>query len=1851
MTTGGSWAALLRDQKLGPRQGDNSRHSNHDSAEGTSSARAGGSGSANSQHPLTSPRPSTAPQLLMQAHRSPVDPVSGKIHCKACGLAMLSYSRLVQHIQAKHGGINSVDANFMLLQSNGSKISSLKGSAAQPRATTGQGKAQNKPNYMSDMFDKAFSSAARIKVKSGATVLSSASSARPQVRVSNGQPLHQIHGMTRGTASHKAHAKTGLAARGDQRVEAPAGLRILGTKKRRLTRVKRLLLQDRAAKALVANHAMHLRAQANFDCIQGQCEQLMTDLREAAAAAGIGLPPVHAGNQQEATNPVQHSIKQHSRASTNTSTAQHQTAQHCIDLPTAAQQPVEGDLPSAAADTTASRAPAGSGLQEGQSPSVTSFKDSLSLAATGSTASGASAGSGLQQGQSPSVRSFKDSQSSAATGATASGASAGSGLQEGQSPSVRSFKDSLSSAAARATASGASAGSGIQEGQCAIGEISSALTSTTKLALKTAHKQLEKASNLLEKADASLAASKKAYALLHKTKDQKELSCTSSSDSESENVETALGPASVVVSPQQELQQPHLTSATAALGPASVAPSPQQPPTNAFNLVGSLGMHGGNDDDNSEDDDEEEDDGSGGGNVLHRWAMAAGMQSNSKMSQPLIMSGWSRSTMSEGLRALATNSKLSSGRVGDFQSSVSGNSQCGVSGGDTQRSVSGVTQRIGDTQRSAQCRISGDCLLSAPDHGGKGLTTGTISAGIIATDHSISKSGSGIEVRKGAAGSAATEGFSATAAPPDTQGHISAAPSNLVDPLNPADSKSSSRSPVRLVGTLGGVADYSDDSDSDDEYGMAMDVLSGWAQAASVKSSMMQSLPPAGGAALEVDLSTATASLSTSGQVRPPSAQPASDQPVTELTKRAGPLPGVPDPTTTTATAVRNPQEEPKGTNKPGIKIIRSSNMAAGGGGGGPGAPHETASVTQATGSSKHTVATKSIDAASSSTATNVTLATPGRAPVQLLQEMVSALLLDPGLDTLKPKAPKKSSLPAAVKGAAGAVDLHDVSKGAAGAVDLPNAATEASCRESPAVSREESAAKSKLQAEASLTGTAPAAAQPQGAKQNVWSKPSVGVQVLTRGNRGGGEGADRELGGGGDRGGGGGGKVGGVGWGSGGGSGGRTGGGGGGGDSGAGGRVSMVPPAGRPLTGVLNAGRGANAQVRADGGGLADSSNTELGGRVTAPDVSVKGGSRAQADSAPAAADRSLQKGSRAQGDSAPAAADRSLQTGSRAQGDSITAAAQAGAPRGPMFQSGSGVDAVGHSLLEASKMRPGSMASGTRTAAQSWQASKMQPGSTASGTRTAAQSSPLLAKAISESQRAAGGLVGASSGSTASATATAAQSSEASKMQPGSTASGTRTAAQSSPLPAKAVSESQRAAGGLAGASSGSTASGTRIAVQSSPLLAIAVSESQRAAGGLVGASSGSRASAATTAALSSPLHAKAASENQMAAGVGGGGASSSLPSTTMPPPVTDAKSAVHSIGLYEANCSRGLSPRQAPPVYSPMQGPRGPELQYGSGVDADIQTRTRAVSTMPSKLFHNPTSTQHTQRLCSSQADGLSTCQPPRQTVLHWCAVCEITCNSAANLEQHLSSKRHVSKAARSAVVGVESEAKDMQALVASCQPGFNGGKMGIDPESGEKTNKSTTYIGLNAASHPRCHQVISAELNSVVNELLRKVKGFQERAIAKNAIKAGMNKWYVSGLKEVLKSVDRKKAAMVIVAPNIEQMDAEGGLDSTLTLIIDRSAEVGVPLIFALTRKRLGAIYGVRKRVSAVALLSCQGVDSLKVQALQLAGEGSISWDENNSSSVVGSRALLEAGSLQQVDEEMDEDLHSEGDSDN
>jgi len=83
-------------------------------------------------------------------------------------------------------------------------------------------------------------------------------------------------------------------------------------------------------------------------------------------------------------------------------------------------------------------------------------------------------------------------------------------------------------------------------------------------------------------------------------------------------------------------------------------------------------------------------------------------------------------------------------------------------------------------------------------------------------------------------------------------------------------------------------------------------------------------------------------------------------------------------------------------------------------------------------------------------------------------------------------------------------------------------------------------------------------------------------------------------------------------------------------------------------------------------------------------------------------------------------------------------------------------------------------------------------------------------------------------------------------------------------------------------------------------------------------------------------------------------------------------------------------------------------------------------------------------------------------------------------------------------------------------------------------------------------------------------------------------------YVFGLREVMRSIERKKAKCVIVTPNIERISSpEGGLFEAVESIVQMSQKHHITILFAMTRTSLGKAISKRIKIAALAILDPAG----------------------------------------------------------
>ncbi|EEA07153.1 ribosomal protein L7Ae domain-containing protein [Cryptosporidium muris RN66] len=84
-------------------------------------------------------------------------------------------------------------------------------------------------------------------------------------------------------------------------------------------------------------------------------------------------------------------------------------------------------------------------------------------------------------------------------------------------------------------------------------------------------------------------------------------------------------------------------------------------------------------------------------------------------------------------------------------------------------------------------------------------------------------------------------------------------------------------------------------------------------------------------------------------------------------------------------------------------------------------------------------------------------------------------------------------------------------------------------------------------------------------------------------------------------------------------------------------------------------------------------------------------------------------------------------------------------------------------------------------------------------------------------------------------------------------------------------------------------------------------------------------------------------------------------------------------------------------------------------------------------------------------------------------------------------------------------------------------------------------------------------------------------------------------FTVGVREAMRCLRHKKLQALIVAPDIEGGDIEGGLRHHVIHILMQAQEFNIPVIFALNRHRIGRAMGKHMRMSVLGLLSTRGVE--------------------------------------------------------
>lgn len=246
----------------------------------------------------------------------------------------------------------------------------------------------------------------------------------------------------------------------------------------------------------------------------------------------------------------------------------------------------------------------------------------------------------------------------------------------------------------------------------------------------------------------------------------------------------------------------------------------------------------------------------------------------------------------------------------------------------------------------------------------------------------------------------------------------------------------------------------------------------------------------------------------------------------------------------------------------------------------------------------------------------------------------------------------------------------------------------------------------------------------------------------------------------------------------------------------------------------------------------------------------------------------------------------------------------------------------------------------------------------------------------------------------------------------------------------------------------------------------------------------------------------------------------------------------------------------------------------------------------------------------------------------TVLR-CDLCSVSASGPRAWQDHLESRRHAANVAKAAKRGVGDGNVLLPSLSHSPAAALTSASVGTSP----LVQQSKCYVGPNADVAPYVDHVITPELNTAVETFLRQLLEWQERTRRLDPMNARRKRRVLSGMREVEKAVKTSKARLLIVAPNINPLSlvqpnpSEGHINDSISVdgtagggggdLLDQypimgalamARERSIPIVFALSRQRMGRLLGARKSASAFAVLDASGAEGLMGQVLIAADAG-------------------------------------------
>lgn len=247
---------------------------------------------------------------------------------------------------------------------------------------------------------------------------------------------------------------------------------------------------------------------------------------------------------------------------------------------------------------------------------------------------------------------------------------------------------------------------------------------------------------------------------------------------------------------------------------------------------------------------------------------------------------------------------------------------------------------------------------------------------------------------------------------------------------------------------------------------------------------------------------------------------------------------------------------------------------------------------------------------------------------------------------------------------------------------------------------------------------------------------------------------------------------------------------------------------------------------------------------------------------------------------------------------------------------------------------------------------------------------------------------------------------------------------------------------------------------------------------------------------------------------------------------------------------------------------------------------------------------------------------------------CHICGVSPTGPLAWKEHVNSKRHIQRALQ---LSMEDPFKygfniEKEILELDDMPSASVSMLAVPPKP-----RHSCYVGENSSAFSYVDHMITEDLNKAVVSLLQQLMSWQERTRIKDPMNFQRKRRLLSGMREVRKALRNGKAKALIVAPNVRSIQShapESILDdnkqkmmrnqsgeichnetsalgtqnqseivaggdvekySPIEDLLDIAAMNNVPVVFALSRQRLGRVLGSNKKASLFAIINAEGAE--------------------------------------------------------